>query len=96
MASHSSLRQQDAQSNHKTYKIDLETSLFNEDQLNTSINSRQDPLHAQYLREKPLLDEIRLLRQGKDEAERRLRLVEGENRALLRRVKELEQQRSSR
>jgi hypothetical protein len=43
-------------------------------------------LHEQYLRERPLLEEIRQLRAGKEEAERRVQIVEKENRQLVDRV----------
>ena len=47
-------------------------------------------MHDQYLRERPLLEEIKMLRKQKEEAERRVAMAEQENRALLRRVKDLE------
>jgi hypothetical protein len=50
-----------------------------------------DRLHEQYLREKPLLEEIRQLRNSKEEAERRLDIVEKENRTLINRVRVLEE-----
>jgi hypothetical protein len=50
-----------------------------------------DKLHEQYLRERPLLEEIRLLRSGKEEAERRLETTERENRTLVNRVRVLEE-----
>jgi hypothetical protein len=50
-----------------------------------------DKLHEQYLRERPLLEEIRLLRNGKEEAERRLEIVEKENRTLVNRIRVLEE-----
>jgi hypothetical protein len=51
----------------------------NDHQHHNSIHSEFDKLHEQYLREKPLLEEIRLLRAAKEDAERRLELVETEN-----------------
>ena len=42
------------------------------------------------MREKPLLEEIRTLRVGKEEAERRMRQLEVENQALMNRVRDLE------
>jgi len=48
-------------------------------------------LHEQYLRERPLLEEIRQLRAGKEEAERRVQIVEKENRQLVDRVRILEE-----
>lgn len=47
-------------------------------------------MHDQYLRERPLLEEIKMLRRQKEEAERRVAIAEQENRTLVRRVKDLE------
>ena len=52
-------------------------------------DSEGDRMHQQYLREKPLLEEIKLLRVARDDMERRLRATESENYALIGRVREL-------
>ena len=47
---------------------------------------QEDPFHLQYLREKPLLDEIRHLRLAKAEAERKVTALQLENDVLIKRI----------
>lgn len=77
-------------SSHKPYKVDGENSLFDSNLQGSSGKKAADSLHDQYLRERPLLEEIKMLRRQKEEAERRVAIAEQENRTLVRRVKDLE------
>ncbi len=54
------------------------------------LRSEEDLLHMQYLREKPLLEEIRQLRLERDRVVNRMISLELENQELLQRLKLLE------